>query len=118
LTDSQPNAASPIMIEVTTTVPSLEDAERIAQRSVQLHLAACVQILGPVRSIYRWEGKIELGTEWRLVIKTSAARRTDVLHWLRTEHPYQVPELAVHDVAWVDSEYGKWVEAQTTPPGE
>ena len=101
-----------------TTAPDLETAERIAEALVAENLAACVNLL-PMRSIYRWEGKVERVAEVQLIIKTADARFATVAARLRTLHTYQVPEvLMIRADAGADA-YVAWIHAQTalTTPG-
>jgi periplasmic divalent cation tolerance protein len=100
-------------LEVTTTLPSIEAAEHLAKSLVEQRLVACAQIVGPVQSVYRWEGAIEHCTEWRLVLKTIPERREPLLVAIRQFHPYQVPEIAIHTVVWAEPAYRAWAIAQT-----
>ncbi len=78
---------------VLTTCPDAASAERIARTLVEEGLAACVNILPPMRSIYRWKGKIEDASEQLLVIKSAAARFPAIRDRLRSLHPYELPEI-------------------------
>jgi len=78
---------------VLTTCPDAASAERLARILVEEGLAACVNILPPMRSIYRWKGKIEDASELLLVIKSAAARFPDIRDRLRALHPYELPEI-------------------------
>lgn len=79
-----------------STVGGREDAERIAGALVERGLAACVNIVPGVTSVYRWQGRVERDQEHLLVMKTSAARFEELKRHLLELHPYEVPEL----VAW------------------
>ncbi len=97
---------------VLTTAPDPETAERIAESLVTENLAACVNMV-PVRSLYRWEGKIERADEVQLIIKTAEARFAAVAARLRTLHTYQVPEvLMIRADAGADA-YVAWIHGQT-----
>ena len=98
---------------VVTTTGSAEDAERLARRVVEDRLAACVQIVGPVRSVFRWEGAVAVETEWQLVAKTAADRVADLTAVLVAEHPYDVPEVVVLPVVDGHAPYLDWVVAET-----
>ena len=98
---------------VVTTTGSAEDAERLARRVVEDRLAACVQIVGPVRSVFRWEGAVAVETEWQLVAKTAADRVADLTAILVAEHPYDVPEVVVLPVVDGHAPYLDWVVAET-----
>lgn len=78
---------------VLTTCPDAASAERIARTLVEEDLAACVNILPPMRSVYRWKGKIENASEQLLVIKSAAARFPAIRDRLRSLHPYELPEI-------------------------
>ncbi len=85
---------------VLTTCGSAEEAHRIAQELVEKNLAACINIVPQIESVYRWQGQVESATEWLLVIKTTAAAFDRVRDALLHLHSYEVPEcieLAVED---------------------
>lgn len=96
-----------------TTTDSADDAERLARLVVADHLAACVQVVGPVRSVFRWEGDVDVETEWQLVIKTTADRVEDLTAALVAAHSYDVPEVIVTEVVGGHVPYLTWVMAQT-----
>ena len=99
-------------IVVFSTCGSAAEAELLARRLVEVHAAACVNVIAPVKSFYRWKGVIEQAEEWLLVIKTSRGRFDAVRAELESAHSYELPEvLAVPVVAgsptylaWLDSE--------------
>ena len=97
-------------IVVLSTCDSEDHATRLARHLVEQRLAACVNILPQVRSIYRWEGKVEDATEWILVIKS----RRDLFASLRTEiekmHSYDVPEIIALPVVEGSEAYLGWLE--------
>ncbi|HKS73304.1 MAG TPA: divalent-cation tolerance protein CutA [Terriglobales bacterium] len=87
---------------VLTTAGTKEDAHKIARGLVERRLAACVNIVPQVESVYRWQEKVEEATEWLLVIKTTAAAFARVREAIRELHSYEVPEcicLSVEDGA-------------------
>jgi len=108
---------------VLTTTDSAEEAERLARAAVDAHLAACVQIVGPVRSAFRWEGASEatgqdqaavsVETEWQLLAKTAAARVDDLTALLVGMHTYDVPEVIVLPVVGGHGPYLAWVTQET-----
>ncbi|MEJ2886870.1 divalent-cation tolerance protein CutA [Actinomycetospora aeridis] len=100
---------------VLTTTDSAEDAERLARVLVDAHLAACVQISGPVRSVFRWEGAVSVEAEWQLWLKTDAARVDDLSARLVDEHTYDVPEVLVLPVVGGHGPYLAWVTEETEP---
>ena len=103
-------------ILVLTTVPDLESAQTLARALVEERLAACVNIGGPITSVYRWKGTVETATEHQLVIKTVSDRVTAVHARVAALHPYELPEFLVLDVAGGDSSYLTWITAQTDGP--
>jgi periplasmic divalent cation tolerance protein len=96
---------------VLSTVPADQDPTLLATTLVEEHLAACVNVLSPMRSIYRWEGKVEQATEHQLVIKTTAVRVEAVTARLASLHPYDVPEVLVLSVAAGAESYLQWLQA-------
>jgi periplasmic divalent cation tolerance protein len=100
------------VIQVFTTVDTRETAEIIARGLVEQRLAACVQVLGPLRSTYRWEGAIESAEEWLCLIKTTGAAYEALEKEIRAHHPYDVPEILAVPVAAGHSAYLAWLGAQ------
>jgi periplasmic divalent cation tolerance protein len=101
-------------IQVVTTAGTRDDAQRIARALVEERLAACVQIVGPVGSTYRWKGQIETGEEWQCWAKTRQSLYERVEQAIRRLHPYEVPEILALPIlagsagylAWLDEEVG------------
>jgi periplasmic divalent cation tolerance protein len=98
-----------------STAPDADVAARIARALVEERLAACANLLSPVRSIYRWQGRVEDDTEVLLVIKTRADRVDALAERLRALHPYDVPELVVLPVDAGLAAYLDWVRAEAAP---
>ena len=98
---------------VITNLPDNASAERLARALVEARLAACVNILAPCRSVYRWQGRVETADEVPLLIKTCAARYAELEAAIRARHPYDVPEIVACDLARGLPEYFAWVAAQT-----
>ncbi|MEN6321209.1 MAG: divalent-cation tolerance protein CutA [Syntrophaceae bacterium] len=96
-------------IQVITTTEKKEDAEKIAMALVERKLAACVQIVGPIVSTYRWKGSIETATEWQCVIKSREKLYTEIEKAIRTVHPYEVPEIIVIPIIAGSSDYLEWL---------
>lgn len=95
------------------TCPDRAGAEAIAQALVEERLAACVNLLSGVTSIYRWEGRIERAEEVQLLIKTTAPRLPALTERLRALHPYDLPELIALEAVGGLSEYLNWIAAET-----
>ncbi|MFS8137529.1 MAG: divalent-cation tolerance protein CutA [Thermomonas sp.] len=97
------------------TCPDAATAERIATALVEAHLAACVNILPGVRSIYRWQGAIERADEVLLLVKTVPDQFDHLKARLLALHPYELPELIAVETDLGHSDYLLWVAAQTRP---
>lgn len=103
------------VVAVSCTHP-LEGAEALARALVDLRLAACVQILPGIRSIYRWEGRVETAEESRLDAKTTSARLDALVAAVRARHPYEVPEIVATPLAGGNPAYLEWVRDQVDAP--
>lgn len=99
---------------VLTTLPADADAEAFARTLVDERLAACVNLLPPMQSIYRWEGAIERAEERQVIMKTTREQVAALKHRLVTLHPYEVPELLVLAVADGGADYLGWIKLSTT----
>jgi periplasmic divalent cation tolerance protein len=100
---------------VLTNLPDRAAAERIAEDLVAQNLAACVNILGPCRSVYRWKGALQHDEEHPLLIKTTAARYPALEQALRAAHPYELPEIIAVPIERGLPEYLAWVAGETKP---
>jgi periplasmic divalent cation tolerance protein len=98
------------VVIVLTTLPADADAAALARQLIDERLAACVNALPIMASIYRWEGAIQEDRERQLVIKTSAARLEALQTRLHELHPYQVPEFVVLQAAGASGRYAQWVD--------
>jgi periplasmic divalent cation tolerance protein len=96
---------------VLSTFPADQDPAPLAMALVTERLAACVNVLPAMRSIYRWEGKVEQAMEHQLVMKTTAARVEALKTRLASLHPYDVPEVLVLPVAGGADSYLAWIQA-------
>ena len=101
-----------------TTVPADFDAGELAQELVATGLAACVSIVGGVRSVYTWDGVPQVDQEQQLVIKTTGAQTDALWDLLRERHPHDVPEFLVIPVVDGSEDYLKWVERNVGPRTE
>jgi periplasmic divalent cation tolerance protein len=95
---------------VLTTSGSESEAKKIAQELVERQLAACVNIVPRIQSIYRWEGNVESAEEFLLIIKTMRARTAEVQLLIRDLQSYELPEFVVLSVESGTAEYLKWIE--------
>ena len=108
-------------VQVISTTATKEDAMAIAQGLVELRLAACVQIAGPITSYYRWDGQITTGEEWQITAKTKAAFYNEVENAISHLHKYDVPEIIAVPVLDGSANYIRWLEhelSSATPPSD
>ncbi len=103
-------------IQVTTTTETKADAERIALALVEARLAACVQIVGPIESIYRWKGKIETAGEWLCLIKSREENYGAIEQTILSLHPYETPEIVVAAIIGGSRAYLDWLRGQLVTP--
>lgn len=96
-------------IQVLTTIDSREKAEMIGRRLLEARLAGCVQIIGPIRSIYWWRNVIEEADEWICLIKTRAELYDVVEEHIRSLHSYEVPEIISIPIYKGYSKYLEWL---------
>lgn len=99
-------------LQITTTIGTRPDAERIATELVSRRLAGCVQISGPIASTFRWQGKIETAEEWMCLIKTGREQLDAIRSLLAEIHPYEVPELIATPIVDGGEAYLKWLADQ------
>jgi periplasmic divalent cation tolerance protein len=101
--------------QVSTAVDSAAAAENLAATLVGDRLAACVQVIGPVQSTYRWNGAVESATEWICLAKTTEERLPAVFDTIRARHSYEQPEIVATPIGAGDPGYLAWVRRETTP---
>ena len=97
-------------IQISTTTETKEQAQKIAQHMVETNLAACVQITGPITSIYRWKGKMENSQEWLCLIKTQDDLYNKVETAIKSLHPYETPEIIAVPILKGSKEYLNWLD--------
>jgi periplasmic divalent cation tolerance protein len=102
---------------VLTTAGSEEQARKIARHLVERRLAACVNIVPQVTSIYRWQGKIEEAQEWLLIVKTTASAFGQVRHAIAELHSYELPECVCLTIEDGSPSYLEWI-ADSVSSGE
>ncbi len=108
--------ATPPAIVILCTVPAEgEHARRLATGLVEARLAACVNILPGLQSVFRWQGSVATEPETQLVIKTRPEHFDRVVRWLGEHHPYDVPEVLAVPVLRGAEAYLAWLDMQTTP---
>jgi periplasmic divalent cation tolerance protein len=97
-------------LQVTTTTETKEQAQTISQHLVETKLAVCVQITGPITSIYRWKGKVENAQEWLCLIKTRDDLYNKVEAAIKSKHPYETPEIIAVPIVKGSKEYLSWLD--------
>jgi periplasmic divalent cation tolerance protein len=98
------------VISVYVVFADDDEAERIGRAMVEERLAACINILGPIRSIYRWKGAIETADEVAAIFKTSDDRASDLIARVAALHSYDVPCITAWPIAGILGAYADWVE--------
>ena len=107
----------PEFLQITTAAGSREEADRIATTLVDQRLAGCVQIIGPIRSVYRWQGEIEHSEEWLCQIKTTHEQYVHVEAAIRELHSYDCPEIVATPIVAGSAAYLQWLAEQISAPG-
>jgi periplasmic divalent cation tolerance protein len=100
------------LLVVVTTLPNMEAATALAKSLVEAHLAACVQIIEGLYSVYRWEGKICEEQEVLLSAKTIAHQWEEVCAFIKASHPYDLPEILAFSPTQYEQQYGQWVSSE------
>ena len=100
-------------IQIQTTIDSQKKAQKIAKVMVEEKLAGCVQIVGPIESIYQWKGKIEKAKEYLLLIKTKETLYKKVEARIKILHTYETPEIIAVPIVRGSKGYLEWLKAST-----
>lgn len=95
-----------------TTVETRADAEKLAHTAVSGRLACCVQIDGPIESVYQWKSRIESSQEWRIALKTVESRLRDLEATIRRHHPYETPQWIACRMDHTGADYADWAREQ------
>jgi len=103
------------LVVAIVTTNNRKEAESLAQKMIKEKLAACINIINNIRSIYEWEGEIHDEQEHLLLIKTTKKNVEALKKFIEEKHSFEVPELVVFEAADVLSDYLQWVEDVTTP---
>jgi periplasmic divalent cation tolerance protein len=101
------------LVQLITAVGSREDAVRMARAAVGERVAACVQVIGPVTSVYRWEGTLREDQEFVCLMKAPSEGLERLLRFVRESHPYDTPEISELPAGFVDERYLAWARAET-----
>lgn len=108
---TEPTATAPLI--VLTTLPDPASAQALAAALVECGLAACVNVLAPCTSVYRWQGRLETAAEVPLLIKTTRAAYPQLVEIVRVQHPYAVPELIAIPITHGLPAYLDWLATET-----
>lgn len=100
------------LVEARVSAPTMESARHIAEELVARKVAACVQILGPMTSIYSWSGQVHESKEWLLLVKTTRRGFAPVCEVVQSLHAYEVPEIMAVPVVDALEAYAGWVSDQ------
>ena len=103
------------VVSVYCIFASAEEAERIGRILVEERLAACINILAPCRSVYRWKGAVQHDEEHPVLVKTTTERYAALEAAIRTGHPYELPEIIAVPIERGLPAYLDWVKAETKP---
>ena len=102
------------LVQVITTLETREQATELAHAAVKERAAACVQIIGPITSVYRWEGKVDETEEFLLLLKAPTERLARLIEFIRDRHPYDTPELTAVESLFADDRYLAWARTETS----
>jgi periplasmic divalent cation tolerance protein len=95
----------------STTLETRDDAVALSRRLVESGAAACVQIVGPIESVYQWKDRVEDAQEWLCLIKTTMRGFETIESIVETEHPYELPELVVLPIEGGSESYLNWLSS-------
>jgi periplasmic divalent cation tolerance protein len=98
---------------VASTTDSAEAARDLASGAIAARLGACAQIVGPITSVFRWEGEVQTEQEWRVEIKTASDTVAALTEHLKANHSYDVPEIVATPITGGSEEYLRWLVEET-----
>ncbi|MFE0021890.1 divalent-cation tolerance protein CutA [Amycolatopsis sp. NPDC059021] len=98
---------------VTSTTDEEAKARDLAAKVIDANLGACAQVVGPVTSVYRWEGTVQTDQEWRVEIKTTADRVAELTEKIKSLHSYDLPEVIATPIEGGSAEYLNWLVEET-----
>ncbi len=101
------------LVQLITTVESREQAMSLAREAVEARAAACVQVFGPITSVYRWQGEMEETEEFLCLLKVPSEGMEKLVQFVRERHPYDTPELTAVGSTFVDERYLAWARSET-----
>ena len=98
------------MLVVLTTTSNESEAESLARKIIEMRLAACVQVMSPMKSFYFWDGEIQVNSEHLLLIKTLAEKFEELEEFIKTNHSYDEPEIVALETEKVSLNYQNWMK--------
>ena len=101
------------LVQLITTLESREQALSLAREAVDSRTAACVQVIGPITSVYRWHGDVEETEEFLCLLKVPSEGVERLTQFVRDRHPYDTPELTAVESTFVDERYLTWARSET-----
>jgi periplasmic divalent cation tolerance protein len=101
------------LVQLITTLGERDQALELGRDAVEARAAACVQIVGPITSIYRWKGAVEETEEFLLLMKVPGEGLERLVQFVRERHPYDTPEITAVESAFVDPRYLEWARSET-----
>ncbi|MGH3823897.1 MAG: divalent-cation tolerance protein CutA [Pseudonocardiaceae bacterium] len=104
---------SPEHVIVASTTDNEEAARALAAGAIDAKLGACAQVLGPITSVYRWQGEVQTEQEWRVEIKTAADRVAALTEHIKANHSYDVPEIIATPITGGSADYLSWLVNET-----
>jgi periplasmic divalent cation tolerance protein len=102
------------IIEVTTTCACQDTARELARQLVATRLAACVQILGPIESHYRWQEQVQCEQEWICKVKSLKPLASRLIEFITSHHAYEVPEILIQPVLQSSQGYEQWLRTEVS----
>lgn len=104
---------SPEHVIVASTTDNEDAARRLAAGAIAARLGACAQVVGPITSVFRWDGEVQTEQEWRVEIKTAADRVGALTEHIKHNHAYDVPEIIATPITGGSAEYLSWLVDET-----
>ncbi len=101
------------LVQLITTLESREEALSLAREAVDARTAACVQVIGPIASVYRWKGTVEEAEEFLCLMKVPREGLERLVQFVRGRHPYDTPEITTVESGFVDERYLAWARSET-----
>jgi periplasmic divalent cation tolerance protein len=101
------------LVQLITTLESREQALSLARDAVDARTAACVQVIGPITSVYRWQGEMEETEEFLCLLKVPSEGMEKLVQFVRDRHPYDTPELTAVGSTFVEERYLAWARSET-----